>query len=158
MKALPGDHRHKILISGDELVELKKQIYNMTEAFGLDRKIDTYQGTRPITLYRWDLECLTDLIDYALRKQSDYSDESAPEYQAFKRLGERLQQEYDAVYGHEKRSLPGKAEPPTKGVTKPVSLSTTGQKRATLSASTKSPKKQAIVYQLKITLAAQKRV
>jgi hypothetical protein len=25
----------------------------MAEAFGLDRKIENYKGTRPITLYRW---------------------------------------------------------------------------------------------------------
>ncbi len=46
---LPGDHRHKILIEGEELAELKKHTYSMSEAFGLDRKLESYQGTRPIT-------------------------------------------------------------------------------------------------------------
>jgi len=63
MKPLSGDYRHKLLISGAELRELKKHTDSMVEAFGLDRKIEKYQGTRPITLYRWDLECLMDVID-----------------------------------------------------------------------------------------------
>ena len=67
MKPLLGDHRHKLLISGDELDELKKHAYSMAEAYGLDRKIESYVGTRPITLYRWDLECLMDVIDLALK-------------------------------------------------------------------------------------------
>ena len=71
MKPLPGDYRHKLLISGDELRELKKHTYSMVEAFGLDRKIENYQGTRPITLYRWDLECLMSVIDLALRDERD---------------------------------------------------------------------------------------
>ena len=29
----------------------------LAEAFWLDGKIDKYKGARPITLYRWDLEC-----------------------------------------------------------------------------------------------------
>ena len=57
MKPGPRDHRHKLLICGDELRELKRHTYAMAEAFGLDAKIERYKGTRPITLYRWDLEC-----------------------------------------------------------------------------------------------------
>ena len=147
MKPLPGDHRHKLLISGAELRELKKHTYSMAEAFGLDRKIENYQGTRPLTLYRWDLECLMDVIDLALMDERDYPDHSSPEYQALKRLGERLHQEYDSVYGHEKSSRPGKAVTPDKGLSKP------GKEADVLKVSTKSPKGQATVYQLKITLA-----
>src|SRR5438874_12338662 len=71
----------------------------MAEAFGLDRKIENYKGSRPLTLYRWDLDCLMDVIDLALRDERDYPDRSAPGYLALKRLGERLHREYDAVYG-----------------------------------------------------------
>ncbi len=102
MKPLPGDYRHQLLISGAELRELKKHTHGMAEAFGLDRKIEKYRGTRPITLYRWDLECLTDVIDLALKDERDYPDKSTPEYEALQKLGERLREEYDAVYGHEK--------------------------------------------------------
>src|SRR3954449_11090942 len=101
MKPLPGDHRHKLLISGEELRELKKHTYSMAEAFGLDRKIEAYQGTRPITLYRWDLECLMDVIDCELGDPREYPDETAPESLALKSLGERLRTEYDRHYGDE---------------------------------------------------------
>jgi hypothetical protein len=101
MKPRPGDHRHHLLNTGDELRELQRHTGAMAEAFGLDRKIENYKGTRCITLYRWDLDCLMDVIDVALRNERDYPNPSAPGYQALKRLGERLHQEYDSVYGSE---------------------------------------------------------
>ena len=97
MKPGSRDHRQRLLISGDELRELKRHTGAMAEAFGLDRKIENYKGTRPLTLYRWDLDCLMDVIDLALRDERYYPDRSAPGYLALKRLGERLRQEYDAV-------------------------------------------------------------
>ena len=66
MKPGRRDIRHKVLITADELRELKRHTGSMAEAFGLDRKIEAYKGTRPITLYRWDLECLMDVIDCEL--------------------------------------------------------------------------------------------
>src|SRR5580704_15772462 len=90
MKPLRGDHRDRLLITGDELRELKRHTGAMAEAFGLDRKIENYKGTRPITLYRWDLDCLMDVIDLALRDERDYPDRSSSAYLALKRLGERL--------------------------------------------------------------------
>ena len=101
MKPCSGDIRHKILITGDELRELKRHAYSMVEAFGLDRKIESYKGTRPLTLYRWDLECLMDVIEYKLLDNRQYPDKNAPEHQALKRLGERLRTEYDRHYGNE---------------------------------------------------------
>lgn len=111
MKPGTRDHRHRLLISGDELRERKRHTGAMAEAFGLDRKIENYKGTRPITLYRWDLDCLMDVTDLALRDARDYPDRSAPDYLALKRLGEWLRHEYEAVYGHEKASSVGKAKP-----------------------------------------------
>jgi hypothetical protein len=101
MRPLPGDHRHRLLITGDELRELKRHTGVMAEAFGLDRKINDYKGSRPITLYRWDLECLVDVIDLALKDERDYSNRSSSGYLALKRLGDRLHHEYESVYGHE---------------------------------------------------------
>ena len=101
MKPCSGDIRHKILITGDELRELKRLVYSMAEAFGLDRKIEAYKGTRPLTLYRWDLECLMDVIEVELADAKEYPDKNAPEYQALKRLRERLRTEYDRHYGNE---------------------------------------------------------
>ena len=100
MKPGSRDRRHKLLICGDELRELKRHTGAMAEAFGLDGKIDKYKGTRPITLYRWDLECLIGVIDVALEDEEDYPDKSAPEFQALKRLFEGLRQEYDDTYGN----------------------------------------------------------
>ncbi len=99
MKALPGDHRHRLLIAGDQLRELKRHTGDMAEAFGLDRKIEKYQGTRPITLYRWDLDCLRDVISLALDDKRDYPDRSSAAYLALEALGERLRLEYETVYG-----------------------------------------------------------
>jgi hypothetical protein len=101
MKPLPGDHRHRLLITGDELRKLKRHTGAMAEAFGLDRKIHNYKGRRPITLSRWDLECLMDVIDQALKDKRDYPDRSSSAYLALKSLGGRLRHEQDNVYGHQ---------------------------------------------------------
>jgi hypothetical protein len=140
MKPLPGDHRHRLLITGDELRELKRHTGAMEEAFGLDRKIENYKGSRPITLYRWDLDCLMDVIDLALRDERDYPDRSAPGYLALKRLGERLHREYDTVYGGEQSPSP---------VRKAKAGGGQSRKERDL---TKPAKKPDTVYQFKITL------
>ncbi len=46
----------RLLISGDELRELKRHTGAMAEAFGLDRKIESYKGTRPLTLWQKDAD------------------------------------------------------------------------------------------------------
>ncbi len=46
MKPGSGGIHHKVLITGDELRELKRHTGSMVEAFGLDRKIEAYRGTR----------------------------------------------------------------------------------------------------------------
>ena len=140
MKPLPSDHRHRLLITGDELRELQRHTGAMAEAFGLDRKIENYKGTRPITLYRWDLDCLTSVIDLALRDERDYPDRSAPGYLALKRLGERLHREYDAVYGSKESPSP---------VRKAKTGGGQSRKERDL---TKPAKKQDTVYQFRITL------
>jgi hypothetical protein len=106
MKPGRRDIRHKVLITGDELRELKRHVYSLVEAFGLDRKIEAYKGTRPITLYRWDLECLMDTIECELSDPREYPDKAAPEALALKRLGQRLREEYDRHYGDEQAAAP----------------------------------------------------
>ncbi len=101
MKPGARDIRHKVWITGDELTELKRHVYSMAESSGLDRKIEAYKGTRPLTLYRWDLDCLMDVIGYELEDAKQYPDKNAPEYRALKRLGDRLREEYDRHYGKE---------------------------------------------------------
>lgn len=65
----PGlrDIKDQILIAAQELEEFQKQTcWSMAESFGLDQRIDQYLGKKPIGLYRWDLECLIDVLDFAL--------------------------------------------------------------------------------------------
>ena len=61
MRLGSNDKAYKILITGPELEELKRHTWEMVDAFGLDLKIEQYKGSRPIGLYRWDMDCLTDV-------------------------------------------------------------------------------------------------
>ena len=108
MKPGPRDHRHRLLIAGDELRELQRHTSDMAEAFGLDRKIENYRGTRPLTLYRWDLDCLMDVIHIALDDEREYPDKTAARYLALQQLGEKLRQEYAAVYGERRPASAGR--------------------------------------------------
>ena len=95
----PGskDRKANILITGLELDELQRFVWIMAESFGLDRRIANYQGVRPIGLWRWDLECLVDVIDLVLDDPEYYPTHDAPEYLAIKALCDRLQAEEDAL-------------------------------------------------------------
>lgn len=90
----PGskDKQHKILITDQELVELKKFTGLMCEAFGLDRKVEKYKGTKPIGFWRWDLDCLESITEYALEDDSEYPNKSSPEYDAMKSLYQRVKE------------------------------------------------------------------
>ncbi|MEW5873019.1 MAG: hypothetical protein AB1894_27415 [Chloroflexota bacterium] len=95
----PGskDHKAQILITGLELDELQRFVWMMSESFGLDRRIANYQGVRPIGLWRWDIECLVDVIDSVLNDPEHYPVQGSPEHQAIKALHDRLQAEEDAL-------------------------------------------------------------
>jgi hypothetical protein len=90
MKPGSGDKRYRILITGRELEELKKQTGAMAEAFGLDRRIEKYQGKRSIGFWRWDLDCLVDVTALALEDAHDYPRRSGPGYEAMKTLHRRI--------------------------------------------------------------------
>lgn len=87
MKPSPKDKQYKILITGQELEELKKLTWSMAESFGLDRKIDKYLGKKPIGFYRWDLDCLDDTLWFAL---DEYPDKSDNGYETLKRLYDKI--------------------------------------------------------------------
>jgi hypothetical protein len=93
-----GDRKASILITGAELDELQRFVWMMAESFGLDRRIANYQGVRPIGLYRWDIECLVDVINSVLDDLEYYPSQDSPEYQAIKNLRDRLQAEEDTLY------------------------------------------------------------
>jgi hypothetical protein len=99
MKPGPGDVKLAILITGDELHELKRFTIYMAEAFGLDRRIEAYSGKRPIGLHSWDVDCLLAVIDNALKDEQAYPDKPSSGYAALKRLQERLDDEYRRTWG-----------------------------------------------------------
>jgi hypothetical protein len=70
----------------------------MGEAFGLDRKIERYKGTRPITLYHWDLECLLDSLTWVLIDRKQYPDQATPEYIALHELRVRFKDLYKQAF------------------------------------------------------------
>ncbi|MBL7162754.1 MAG: hypothetical protein ISS57_09130 [Anaerolineales bacterium] len=97
----PGkrDHKNSILITGTELLELKRHTYMMVECFGFDNRFYRYKGKRPIGLYRWDMECLLAVIEAALADKDEYPSQDSPEYQALSSLHQRLINEYRTHYG-----------------------------------------------------------
>jgi hypothetical protein len=99
MKPRPRDKKVSILITGDELAQLKRFTYEMAEAFGLDRRIENYQGKRPIGLYSWDMDCLMAVIDNALKDGKHYSDKTSSEFMALDRLRYRLSDECERAFG-----------------------------------------------------------
>lgn len=90
MKPGSRDKQHKILITGQELLELKKFTCDMAEAFGLDRRIESYKGKRPIGFYRWDLDCLVDVTTDALEDTDEYPEKTGSGYEAMKKLHKRI--------------------------------------------------------------------
>ena len=93
MKPGSKDIKLNILITGEELTQLQRYTYQMAEAFGLDRRIDNYQGTRPIGLYSWDFDCLLAVIEGALEDKNHYPDKDDAGYKAFMNLYLRLKDE-----------------------------------------------------------------
>ena len=93
----PGSRDIKVnmLITGEELEELQKHTWSMAEAFGLDRRIEQYKGKKPISFYRWDMDCLIDVISMALDDSEEYPDHNSSGYLALKNLFHRLKSEYD---------------------------------------------------------------
>jgi hypothetical protein len=94
MKPGPRDIKLNILITGEELNQLQRHSYQMAEAFGLDRRIDNYQGKRPIGLYSWDFDCLLAVIQGALEDERYYPDKEGEGYKALMNLYLRLKNEY----------------------------------------------------------------
>jgi len=99
MKPGSNDKKVAILITGEELVELKRFAVDMVEAFGLDRRIEKYSGKRPIGFYSWDLACLLAVTENALKNDNEYADKSSSGYAALRRLHDRFLYEYKKAYG-----------------------------------------------------------
>jgi len=99
MKPGRNDKKVAMLIAGEELDELKRFTSYMGEAFGLDRRIESYQGKKPMSFYRWDFDCLLAVMELALKDDNEYPDKSSDAYIALQRLRHRLLEEYGKAYG-----------------------------------------------------------
>jgi len=82
------------------VAELKKYAYEMAEAFGLDSRIDRYQGKRPISFVSEDFDCLFSVLEMTMEDPRKYPDHSMPEFKALDSLYHKLQDLYrDAFPG-----------------------------------------------------------
>lgn len=97
MKIPKNEIPAKIKISGIQLEALQEQSYQLCESFGLDSKIEDYKGTRPIHLYRWDIECLTDMLDETLKDPSEYPDKDDIGYKELEKLNLTLKELYKTI-------------------------------------------------------------
>jgi hypothetical protein len=97
----PGtyDCKHQLLITGAELRELKE--LDLAESFGLDRRIEGYEGKRPLGLYRWDLEYLVESLSMVLDGRY-YGELPAKRRPTVQRLHDRVRAEYDSAYGQDR--------------------------------------------------------
>ena len=98
MKPGSAERKHYILINGLELIELHRFDWLMVESYGLDRRIANYKGTRPIGLWRWDIDVLIDAIDSVLDDPEFYSSHETPGYLAIKALQDRLKEYKKMIY------------------------------------------------------------
>lgn len=97
MKPGKNDIPIKIKISGKQLSELQKHTYHMCEAFGLDRKIENYKGSRPISLYSWDLDCLIAVLDIVLDDEKQYPNKEDVGYAKLHELYMNLKKVYEEI-------------------------------------------------------------
>ncbi len=100
MKPGKKDIPIKCKISGIQLEELQKHTCLMGDSFGLDRRIDKYKGRKPISFYRWDLDCLLDALNIVLNDNTEYPDKHDEGYIKLCELDEHLKKAYEKTYGN----------------------------------------------------------
>jgi len=94
MKPGKYDRTQHVRITGAELGALKR--LDLSETFGLDRRIDQYEGKRPIGLDQCDLDCLLAAWSAAIEGHDPFV--SRQGRLTLKRLQGRLQAVHDAAY------------------------------------------------------------
>ena len=99
MKPGKNDIAIKRKISGRQLEELQKHTWYMCEAFGLDKKVANYKGTRPILFYSWDLDCILDALSLVLDDVREYPDKKDEGYIKLYELYVDLKKAYKETYG-----------------------------------------------------------
>lgn len=98
MKPGKNDIPIKVKISGLQLEELQKHSCHMIEAFGLDTRVANYKGSRPISFYSWDLDCILDVLDGVLNDDKEYPDKQDDGYGALHELYVYLKNAYKETY------------------------------------------------------------
>ena len=98
MKPRRNDVAVQCQISGLQLTELQKYTDHMIEAFGLNSKIERYKGKRPISLYRWDLDCILAVLDLSLTDARNYPDMQSEGYLSLQSLQQSLKVAYRDTY------------------------------------------------------------
>ena len=91
MKPGKRDVPVRVLIAGAELEALRELTGALCESFGLDRRIESYQGRRPISLYPWDVDLLLDVVGDAVR-DAERRIVPAPDAAALRSLLTRLRE------------------------------------------------------------------
>ena len=99
MKQSPTETKAKIQITGDELIELQRQSYQSSESYGLDARIDKYQGKRPISFSGWDFDSLFPVLEAILEDPKEYPDKTNSGYIALNNLNIRLKTLYIETFG-----------------------------------------------------------
>ena len=104
------DKTCRIVIDGAELVELKRHAHQIPECPGLDRRIQRYDGNRPLAISLDELDWLVAVLDAVLHDPKGYP---CVEYEPWKleyvaptdercvvcrRLYDRLNQESDRLF------------------------------------------------------------
>src|SRR5207249_11409866 len=70
----------------------------------MERRVERYQGKRPIGLYRWDLECLLDTLSLEMTDRPLHPRLRRIDLTALQSLYDRLRKEYDLAYGAQRPS------------------------------------------------------
>ena len=98
MKPGQYDRKHPFPITGAELREWKRHTEDLPQSFGLDNRLQRYQGTRPIGLYRWDLEYVLDVLSMALENTDLYPSQQSQGYLALQAVHDRFKKAYESAY------------------------------------------------------------
>ena len=70
----------------------------------MERRVERYQGKRPMGLYRWDLECLLDTLSLEMTDRPLHPRLRRRDLAALQSLYDRLRKEYDLAYGAQRPS------------------------------------------------------
>lgn len=110
MKGKDDPSRCSIVVTGEELVELKRHAHQIPECPGLEERIRRYRGRGPLVMSRHELDWMVAVLDAVLHDAKGYP---CPEYEpwnleyvartddrcvACQRLYQRLTQESDCLH------------------------------------------------------------